>query len=125
MAHKRTLLACFDSSEAQDFDWDDFVDDVRTQVMARLKTDKFFAYGLSLTWRNVAGYTRFETDSARTLLFKVLPDTSDIRVEVYTTPRRGVVDVIAYHHDKPTGETLHLMSQATAKRLKVMEEHFA
>ncbi len=125
MAHKRTLLACFDSSEADEFGWTDFVDDVRTQVMARLKTDKFFAYGLSLTWRNVAGYTRFETDSARTLLFKVLPDTSDIRVEVYTTPRRGVVDVVAYHHDKPMGETLHLMSQATAKRLKVMEEHFA
>lgn len=125
MAHKRTLLACFDSSEAEDFDWIDFALDVRTQVMNRLNTTKFFAYGLSLTWRNVAGYTEFETESASTFLFKLLPDTSEIRVEMYTTPSKSVVELVMYHHDKPTGETLWVMSQATAKRRRILEEHFA
>ena len=125
MAHKRTLLASFDNSNCEDtYYWDDFVYDVRHQIMNRIKSTKFFCYGLNLTWRNVAGYTQFETANPAVLLDKILPQTSDFRIEFYTTEKRSIVEIVVYHHDKPMGETMWIMSQATEKRNRIKESHF-
>ena len=86
----------FDSEE-RDWEWDDFLSDVQT-IMDKMKTTKFFAYGLSLTWRNVAGYTEFETDKARTLISKLAPN-SDFTMKFIKTDNKGIVEVIIYHHD--------------------------
>jgi hypothetical protein len=111
----------FDSEE-RDWEWDDFVSEVQN-IMNKMKITKFFAYGLSLTWRNVAGYTEFETDKARILISKLAPQ-SDFIMKFIKTENKGVVEVIISHHDKPMGETMYLMSQSMEKKLKIKERYF-
>jgi hypothetical protein len=124
MATKKQILATFDNAETEWEDYLDFMHEVQTKIVDRLKTDKFFVYGLALTWRMVSGYMECETTSAAVLLRKLLPNTSEWRIEFYTTEKPTVIAVILYHHDAPTGEKLHLMSQATAKRNKIKEKYF-
>ncbi len=113
----------FDSEERDwEWEWDDFVSEVQN-IMNKMKITKFFAYGLSLTWRNVAGYTEFETDKARILISKLAPQ-SDFRMKFIKTENKGVVEVIISHHDKPMGETMYLMSQSMEKKLKIKERYF-
>lgn len=122
MLETKKILASYEGGE--DFEFDDFVYDVKA-IIKKLKTSKFFAYGLSLTWRNVAGYTQFETEDARTLIFKLAPSSGDWSMKFYPTENKGIIEVVVYHHDKPMGETLYLMSQSRAKKEKIMEEYFS
>ena len=121
----RTILAEFSPSDTEDdeFLWDDFIYEVKT-MMKKMRTKKFFAYGLYLTWRNVAGYTTFETDSARTLVDKLTPN-SDYTIKFLKTDNKGIIEVIISHHDKPMGETMYLMSQTMAKKQGIMEQYFS
>ena len=112
----------FDSEE-RDWEWDDFLSDVQN-IMDKMKTTKFFAYGLSLTWRNVAGYTEFETDRARTLVSKLAPN-SDFTMKFIKTDNKGIVEVIVSHHDKPMGETMFLMSQSMEKKRGIKKQYFS
>ena len=112
----------FDSEES-DWEWDDFLSDVQN-IMDKMKTTKFFAYGLSLTWRNVAGYTEFETDRARTLVSKLAPN-SDFTMKFVKTDNKGIVEVIVSHHDKPMGETMFLMSQSMEKKRGIKKQYFS
>ena len=112
----------FDSEES-DWEWDDFLSDVQS-IMDKMKTTKFFAYGLSLTWRNVAGYTEFETDRARTLVSKLAPN-SDFTMKFVKTDNKGIVEVIVSHHDKPMGETMFLMSQSMEKKRGIKKQYFS
>ena len=109
-------------SEYDQFHWEDFMYEVQT-MMKKMRTKKFFAYGLSLTWRNVAGYTEFETDSARVLVDKLTPN-SDFTIKFLRTYNKGIIEVIISHHDKPMGETLYLMSQTMAKKEGIMAKYF-
>ena len=120
----RTILAEFNPQGDEDdqFLWDDFLYEVQA-MMKRMGIKKFFAYGLSLTWRNVAGYTTFETDKARVLIDKLTPN-SDYTIQFLATANRGIVEVIISHHDKPMGETMWLMSQTEAKRQNILEKYF-
>ena len=123
----RTILAGYDLPEVEDemeaqFYWEDFISEVET-MMKKMRTKKFFAYGLSLTWRNVAGYTTFETDSARTLVDKLTPN-SDYTILFLKTDNKGIIEVEMKHHDKPMGETMYLMSQSMAKKQGIMESYF-
>jgi hypothetical protein len=120
----RTILAEFSPSDSEDdqFLWDDFIYEVKA-MMKKMRTKKFFAYGLSLTWRNVAGYTTFETESASTLVRKLTPN-SDFTIKFLKTDNKGIIEVIISHHDKPTGETLYLMSQTMAAKQGIMEKYF-
>jgi hypothetical protein len=120
----RTILAEFSPSDSEDdqFLWDDFIYEVKA-MMKKMRTKKFFAYGLSLTWRNVAGYTTFETESASTLVSKLTPN-SDFTIKFLKTDNKGIIEVIISHHDKPTGETLYLMSQTMAAKQGIMEKYF-
>jgi hypothetical protein len=120
----RTILAAFSPSDSEDdqFLWDDFLYEVKT-MMKKMRTKKFFAYGLSLTWRNVAGYTTFETESASTLVGKLTPN-SEFSIQFLKTENKGIVEVIIHHHDKPMGETLYLMSQTMAKKQAIIETYF-
>ena len=124
----RTILAGYDLPEVEDemeaqIYWEDFLDEVKT-MMKKMRTKKFFAYGLSLTWRNVAGYTAFETDSARTLVDKLTPN-SDYTILFLKTDNKGIIEVEIKHHDKPMGETMYLMSQSMAKKQQIMEKYFS
>ena len=110
-------------SEERDWEWDDFLSDVQN-IMDKMKTTKFFAYGLSLTWRNVAGYTEFETDRARTLISKLAPN-SDFTMKFVKTDNKGIVEVIVSHHDKPMGETMFLMSQSMEKKRGIKKQYFS
>ena len=113
----------FDSEERDwEWEWDDFVSEVQN-IMNKMKITKFFAYGLSLTWRNVAGYTEFETDKARILISKLAPQ-SDFRMKFIKTENKGIVEVIISHHDKPMSETMYLMSQSMEKKFKIKERYF-
>ena len=123
----RTILAeynPFDMEDEHDAEWmwDDFIEEVKT-MMKKMRTKKFFAYGLSLTWRNVAGYTQFETDSARTLVSKFTPN-SDFSIKFLATENKGIIEVIISHHDAPTGETMYLMSQSMEKKQGIKETYF-
>ena len=120
----KEVLAAWDGAEEDDaeFLWDDFIYEVQT-IMKKMKTKKFFAYGLNLTWRNVAGYTEFETDSARTLVNKLTPN-SDFTMKFYPTENKGIIEVVIAHHDKPMGETLYLMAQSREKKEGIKKEHF-
>ena len=120
----RTILAEFSPSGNEDdqFLWEDFMYEVQT-MMKRMGIKKFFAYGLSLTWRNVAGYTTFETDKARVLVDKLTPN-SDYSIKFLATENRCIVEVIISHHDAPTGEAMWLMSQTMAKKQGIMEKYF-
>jgi hypothetical protein len=120
----RTILAEFSPSDSEDdqFFWDDFIYEVKA-MMKKMRTKKFFAYGLSLTWRNVAGYTTFETESASTLVSKLTPN-SDFTIKFLKTDNKGIIEVIISHHDKPMGETLYLMSQTMAAKQGIMEKYF-
>ena len=124
IAKQRTILAAFSPSDSEDdqFYWEDFMYEVET-MMKKMRTKKFFAYGLSLTWRNVAGYTTFETYSASTLVSKLTPN-SDFTIKFLKTDNKGIIEVIISHHDKPMGETLYLMSQTMAKKQGIMEKYF-
>jgi hypothetical protein len=124
IAKHRTILAAFSPSDSEDdqFYWEDFMYEVET-MMKKMRTKKFFAYGLSLTWRNVAGYTTFETYSASTLVSKLTPN-SDFTIKFLKTDNKGIIEVIISHHDKPMGETLYLMSQTMAKKQGIMEKYF-
>ena len=121
---EQTILAEYsiDHYDMQDIIFDDFIYDVQ-HMIDKMRTKKFFCYGLSLTWRNVAGYTEFETTDARTLIDKITPNT-DFSIKFLKTDQRGVVEVITYHHDAPTGETMYLMSQHMAKKLDIMNTYF-
>jgi len=120
----RTILAAFSPSDSEDdqFLWDDFLYEVKT-MMKKMRTKKFFAYGLSLTWRNVAGYTTFETESASTLVGKLTPN-SEFSIQFLKTENKGIVEVIIHHHDKPMGETMYLMSQTMANKQAIIETYF-
>jgi hypothetical protein len=122
----RTILAEYNPSDCEEDDYeflyDDFLYEVKS-MMKKMRTKKFFAYGLSLTWRNVAGYTEFETESASTLVSKLTPN-SDFTIKFLKTDNKGIIEVIISHHDKPTGETLYLMSQSMAKKQAIKETHF-
>ena len=121
----KEVLAAWDGAEEDDaeFLWDDFIYEVQT-IMKKMKTKKFFAYGLNLTWRNVAGYTEFETDSARTLVNKLTPN-SDFTMKFYPTENKGIIEVVIAHHDSPLGENMFLMSQSRAKKEKIKESYFS
>jgi len=110
-------------SEERDWEWDDFLSDVQT-IMDKMKTTKFFAYGLSLTWRNVAGYTEFETDRARTLISKLAPN-SDFTMKFVKTDNKNIIEVIVSHHDKPCGESMFLMSQSMEKKRGIKKQYFS
>ena len=120
----RTILAEFSPSGNEDdqFLWEDFMYEVQT-MMKRMGIKKFFAYGLSLTWRNVAGYTEFETESATTLVGKLTPN-SEFSIKFLATENKGIIEVIISHHDAPTGETMYLMSQSMEKKQGIKEQYF-
>jgi len=120
----RTILAEFSPSDSEDdqFYWEDFIYEVEA-MMKKMRTKKFFAYGLSLTWRNVAGYTEFETYSARTLVDKLTPN-SEFSIQFLKTENKGIIEVIISHHDKPMGETMYLMSQTMEKKQGIKESYF-
>ena len=127
IAKHRTILAAYNPFDAEgdnDHEWmlDDFIYEVDT-MMKKMRTKKFFAYGLSLTWRNIAGYTTFETESASTLVDKLTPN-SDFSIKFLKTDNKGIIEVIIHHHDKPMGETMYLMSQTMAKKQGIMESYF-
>lgn len=124
----RTILAGYDLPEVEDemeaqLYWEDFLYEVQT-MMKKMRTKKFFAYGLSLTWRNVAGYTAFETESARTLVSKLTPN-SEFSIKFLATENKGIIEVIISHHDAPLGESMYLMSQSMAKKQQIMETYFS
>lgn len=123
MAHKRKVLASFDSTGNDWEDYLDFMHEVQFNVMDRLKTDKFFVYGLQLTWRNVAGYMECRTTSSAVLLSKLIPNTSEYTIQFHTTSKKSIIEVVIAHHDKPMGETMWIMSQATEKRNKIKETY--
>ena len=120
------VLAVWDSSEYDEdmvYDYfDDFLYEVQDMIN-RMRTKNFFCYGLKLTWRNVAGYTKFKTTDARTLIDKITPNT-DFSIKFLKTDKKGVIEVITYHHDAPTGEVMYLMSQSMEKKLGIMDKYF-
>ena len=123
----RTILAEYNPSNAEEDNdhewlWEDFIYEVEA-MMKKMRTKKFFAYGLSLTWRNVAGYTEFETFSARTLVDKLTPN-SEFSIQFLKTENKGIIEVIISHHDKPMGETMYLMSQSMEKKQGIKESYF-
>jgi hypothetical protein len=123
----RTILAEYNPSDAEgdndhEWLWEDFIYEVEA-MMKKMRTKKFFAYGLSLTWRNVAGYTEFETFSARTLVDKLTPN-SEFSIQFLKTENKGIIEVIISHHDKPMGETMYLMSQTMEKKQGIKESYF-
>ena len=123
----RTILAEYNPSNVEDDNdhewlWEDFIYEVEA-MMKKMRTKKFFAYGLSLTWRNVAGYTEFETFSARTLVDKLTPN-SEFSIQFLKTENKGIIEVIISHHDKPMGETMYLMSQTMEKKKGIKESYF-
>jgi hypothetical protein len=124
----RVLLVSYDTSSCEnnaDFEMAnaDFMEDIHN-LMVRMKTTKFFAYGLSLTWRHVAGYNKFTANDTSNFLRGVAPDTS-YTMMIYTTKNKGIYEIITYHHDAPCGETLYLMSQTMAKKQRIMEQYFS
>ena len=123
----RTILAEYNPSNVEEDNdhewlWEDFIYEVEA-MMKKMRTKKFFAYGLSLTWRNVAGYTEFETFSARTLVDKLTPN-SEFSIQFLKTENKGIIEVIISHHDKPMGETMYLMSQTMEKKRGIKESYF-
>jgi hypothetical protein len=127
VAKHRTILAeynPFDFHQDDDYQfmWDDFIYEVQT-MMNKMRIKKFFAYGLSLTWRSVAGYTQFETDNARVLVSKLTPN-SDFSMKFLATENKGIVEVIISHHDAPTGESMYLMSQSMEKKKGIKHTYF-
>jgi hypothetical protein len=124
----KRILAGWDMPEVEDemeaqMYWEDFVYEVKT-MMKKMRTKKFFCYGLSLTWRNVAGYTEFETDSAETLIRKLAPNTGEFTMLFHPTDNKGIIEVVISHHDKPMGETMYLMSQSMEKKQGIKETYF-
>lgn len=127
IAKHRTIIAeynpfNFENDDDYQFMWDDFIYDVQT-MMKKMRTKKFFCYGLSLTWRNVAGYTEFETESASRLVSKITPNC-DFSIKFLKTDNKGIIEVITSHHDAPTGETMYLMSQSMEKKEGIKERYF-
>ena len=125
---QKRILAGWDMPEVEDemeaqMYWEDFVYEVKT-MMKKMRTKKFFCYGLSLTWRNVAGYTEFETESAETLIHKLAPNTGEFTMLFHPTDNKGIIEVVISHHDKPTGETMYLMSQSMEKKQGIKEQYF-
>jgi hypothetical protein len=118
----KKLLAAFESSDDFEFAWDDFIEEVKT-IMAKAKIKKWFAYGLELTWRNVPGFTEFETERAQTLIDKLTPN-SDFSINIYKEGRNDF-KVVIWHHDKPMGETMYLMSQDREKKLGIKDKYFS
>mgnify|MGYP000247413720 CR=1 FL=1 len=120
------VLAVWDSSEYDEdmvYDYfDDFLYEVQDMIN-RMRTKNFFCYGLNLTWRNVAGYTKFKTTDARTLIDNITPNT-DFSIKFLKTDKKGVIEVVTYHHDAPTGEVMYLMSQSMEKKLGIMDKYF-
>ena len=117
-------LICSFENAGCEFEFEDFTYEVKT-LMKKMKTTKFFAYGLNLTWRNVAGYTEFETDNATVLISKLAPKNTDFSIEIKTTDERNVFEVIVCHHDKPMGESIFLMSQNKEKKLQIKQKYFS
>ena len=116
------LICSFENSDCE-FEFEDFCYEVKT-LISRMKTNKFFAYGLNLTWRNIAGYTEFETNDAVVLISKLAPKNADFSMEVKKTDDKNVFEFIVFHHDKPMGESLLLMSQNKERKLKIKEKYF-
>ena len=127
MDKHRKVVAAYDTQDCtEDYEFQDEATNLYSDVkaiMKKMRTNKFFAYGLSLTWINVAGYTAFETDRPEVLIAKLTPN-SDYTLRIYETDNKGIYEVVCAHHDKATGETLYLMSQSMAKKQKIREQYF-
>ena len=127
MDKHRKLVVSYDTSNVEDEvyyhdAWDELNEAV-TSIMKKMRTTYFFAYGLSLTWRNVSGYISFTTNNSELLIYKLAPDT-DFTMKIYTTADKNIYEVVMFHHDKPMGESVYLMSQSMAKKKRVMETYF-
>jgi hypothetical protein len=116
------IIASFENN-GDEFDFEDFSYEIKT-LISKMKTTKFFGYGLNLTWRNIAGFTEFETNNPMVLISKLAPKNSDFSMQVKKTDKKNVFEFVVYHHDKPMGENIILMSQAMAKKLKIKETYF-
>jgi hypothetical protein len=42
----------------------------------------------------------------------------------HPTDNKGIIEVVISHHDKPTGETMYLMSQSMEKKQGIKEQYF-
>jgi hypothetical protein len=118
------LVACYQTEDSEDdeFFYEYFLNDV-TGILKKMKTSKFLAFSKKLTWRNVAGYRHFEATTAEDFIQKIAPNTSEVTIKVYKNlDHKNTYDFVMYHHDAPTGQTLTIMSEYKAKKLKILEK---
>lgn len=119
------VLAQYDTTDDVDGElFYDFKYDVE-QIIKKFGIKNWFAYGLALTWRNVAGYCKFTTTDARTFINKLAPNCNEWSMKIMSTKdNKRQLTVVLTHHDKPMGETLWVMSQRMAKAQRIEERHF-
>lgn len=120
---KENLVAKFDCY-GDEFDYKDFCAEINVLVKP-MNTIEYFAYGTALTWRNVAGFNNFTSKSGSDIINQISPKTNELTIEVYrVNDENERLKFIIYHHDKPMGETIWLMSQKNPIVSKVMERYF-
>ena len=91
-----------------------------SEIMDDIKLkDGYFWYieGKGMGWMDRAGYKLSQSENGSELLRDILPH-ADCTIEVYKG-RGKSIDIVAYHHDSPTGETYNVKAVSEAKYFKL------
>ena len=92
------------NDEDYQFAWEYFVDNFQMamdMVSDEWTNGAWFVEGTSMGWRNTSGEALVVAKNAEDLLRKVMPDTD---YTVKGSVENGLISMIVYHHDSPTGE---------------------
>jgi hypothetical protein len=89
------------------FAYDDFIEELQSIIDKKNKTNYWKVEGINLNWRNSSGYKYINTNNAKDLLSKILPNTDcSISVENY---KNGLY-IKAKHHDQPVnGSSFYIL----------------
>lgn len=116
---------------AQDYDlfeheWDCLLESLE-RIMKEINEDGYWhVRAEDFGWQNLSGWTKFQTDSAKTFLQKILPNTDcTFHIFVVGEGDQRYLSIQNYHHDSPMGEWYYARPISAAKFYGENEDDYA
>jgi len=103
-----TIMFNSASQDSDIFDMarDDFFNYLQEIIDEKNPDGYWYVRGENMGWRNLSGYSVFQTNDAQTFFDKVTPNTSDLTFRSYEYGKNGLFISVS-HHDSPMGESLY------------------
>lgn len=122
---ERQPIVEYDSSTGEAEPWIHFIEVSGKHIRKFIKGGKYFVYGLKLTKQNVPGYRYFQAPDYESAIRTFAPKTQPYKMQYMgRDPLYKAFEFNIIHTDKPTGETVWLMSQAEEEKMQILEKYF-